>query len=113
MCGGEYVEVKEIKECKKDNQVNHPNTNDKHKNYKLHKYKSSGINVMYTNADMLHNKLEEIETIANNENLDMIAVTETLLKNMPSDVKPEDFVFNIKGYNTVYNYKGRGLCLFV
>ena len=57
-------------------------------------------------ADMLHNKLEEIETIANNENLDMIAVKETLLKNMPSDVKPEDFVFNIKGYNTVYNYKG-------
>ena len=68
---------------------------------------------MYTNADMLHNKLDEIESIANNENLDVIAVTETLLKNMPSDSKPEDFVFNIKGFNTVYNYNGRGLCLFV
>ena len=75
--------------------------------------KTGGLNVMYTNADMLHNKLDEIETIANDENLDIIAVTETLLKNMPPDSKPEDFVFVIKGFNTIYNYNGRGLCLFI
>ena len=80
-------------------------------NNKIHK--TGGLNVMYTNADMLHNKLDEIETIANDENLDIIAVTETLLKNMPPDSKPEDFVFVIKGFNTIYNYNGRGLCLFI
>ena len=32
---------------------------------------------------------------------------------MPADSRPEDFIFNIKGFNTIYNYNGRGLCMFV
>ena len=75
--------------------------------------KCHGINVMYTNADVLHNKMDEIEYLASAENLDIIAITETLLKNMPKDARPEDFLFSLKGYTTLYNYNGRGLCLFV
>ena len=75
--------------------------------------KCNGIKVMYTNADMLHNKLNEIEQIALSENLDIIAITETLLKKMPLDSKPEDFIFKIKGYITINNHNGRGLCLFI
>ena len=48
---------------------------------------------MYTNTDVLHNKLEELELIALQEKADIIAITETLLKNMPADTKPEDFFF--------------------
>jgi len=68
---------------------------------------------MYTNTDVLHNKLEELELIAIQEKADIIAITETLLKNMPADTKPEDFVFKIKGYNSILNYNGRGLCFFL
>ena len=52
---------------------------------------------MYTNTDVLHNKLEELQTLADNQNTDIIAITETLLKNMPTDAKPEDFVFSLIG----------------
>ena len=68
---------------------------------------------MYTNADMLHNKLQELEIIAKNENIDIISITETLIKNMPSGSQPSDYLFKLDGYNTVYNYNGRGLCLFI
>ena len=68
---------------------------------------------MYTNADMLHNKLKELETIAKKDDIDIISITETLIKNMPSNSKPEDYLFKLEGYNTVYNYHGRGLCLFI
>ena len=68
---------------------------------------------MYTNTDVLHNKLDELEHIATQEKADIIAITETLLKNMPSDTKPEDFVFKIRGYNSILNYNGRGLCFFI
>ena len=32
---------------------------------------------------------------------------------MPSDSRPEDFIFKIKGFNTISNYNGRGVCLFI
>ena len=76
-------------------------------------YNSNGINILYTNADMLHNKLKELETIAKNDKIDIISITETLIKNMPSNSKPEDYFFKLDVYNTVYNYQGRGLCLFI
>ena len=75
--------------------------------------KCNGLNVIYTNTDVLHNKLEELELTAKNEKADIIAVTEILLKNMPPFTKPEDFVFKIKGFTTIHNYNGRGLCLFI
>ena len=59
--------------------------------------KSNGLNVIYTNSDVLHNKLKELEVIALNEKADIIAITETLLKNMPPHAQPEDFVFKISG----------------
>ena len=75
--------------------------------------KSSSLKIIYTNSDVLHNKLNELEIIASNENADIIAITETLLKNMPPHAQPEDFVFKLKGYTTIHNYNGRGLCLFI
>ena len=75
--------------------------------------KIKGLNVIYTNTDVLHNKLKELELIALKEKADIIAVTEILLKNMPSYSKPEDFVFKIEGFTTIHNYNGRGLCVFI
>ena len=72
-----------------------------------------GINIMYTNTDVLHNKLDELQILADNNDADIIAITETLLKNMPANTKPEDFAFSLKGYSSIQNYKGRGLCFFI
>ena len=75
--------------------------------------KRGGLNIMYTNTDVLHNKIDELQIIATKENADIVAITETLLKNMPADTKPEDFVFSLKGYVSIQNYNGRGLCFFI
>jgi hypothetical protein len=75
--------------------------------------KRGGLNIMYTNTDVLHNKIDELQIIATKENADIVAITETLLKYMPADTKPEDFVFSLKGYVSIQNYNGRGLCFFI
>ena len=110
-------------ECKESECVNDPNfiqSSVCHDNQRLNTSplnvnieNSNGINILYTNTDVLHNKLDELETIALKENADVIAITETLLKNMPPHVQPEDFKFKIKGFTTIHNYNGRGLCLFI
>ena len=72
-------------------------SNPKQTSFKCDMKNFNGLNVIYTNTDVLHNKLEELELTAKNEKADIIAVTEILLKNMPPFTKPEDFVFKIKG----------------
>ena len=32
---------------------------------------------------------------------------------MPADTAPEDFLFSLKGYISIQNYKGRSLCFFI
>ena len=66
---------------------------------------------MYTNADSLTNKLNEIETYANYYDADLILVTEYLPKN-PSNICNFNNIFNINGFNCIENNKGRGVCIF-
>ena len=40
---------------------------------------------------ILHNKIDEIELITSKNDIDIIAITETLPKKMPDYTKPEDF----------------------
>ena len=62
------------------------------------------LKLMYTNTDVLHNKMTEIEAIANNNDIDVIAINETLPKKLPNRfTSPDDFNFLIKGYTTVQN----------
>ena len=69
---------------------------------------------MYTNTDVLTNKLTEIETIAHLNNIDVITINETLPKRLPDKyTSAEDYKFLIKGYKTVHNNKGRGICIFI
>ena len=71
--------------------------------------KQKGLNCLYTNTDVLHNKLEELQTYTDKMNIDIVAITETLLKNPDDDHKP---VFILKGFQCVQNDNGRGTALF-
>ena len=73
----------------------------------------NSINILYTNTDVLHNKIDEIELITSKNDIDIIAITETLPKKMPDYTKPEDFTFILKGFNAVHNNNGRGVCIFI
>ena len=65
---------------------------------------------LYTNADSLHNKLTELEIYVMKENIDIIAITESLCKNPAKDYDP---VFIISGFECIMNNAGRGTLLFL
>ena len=75
--------------------------------------KRYGLNCIYTNADILTNKMTELIKMIEHDNIDIIGIVETLPKNLNKDTHPDDIHFVIKGFNTIKNNKGRGLCLFV
>ena len=64
---------------------------------------------MYTNADQLPNKMSELELLINQENYDVIAITEVLPKR--NDHHIQSFV--LEGYSCLSNTKGRGVSLFI
>ena len=68
---------------------------------------------MYTNTDILQNKLTELEIRAYKDNIDIIAVCETLPKELPVDTTKDDFKFVIKGFKAIQNNNGRGICVFI
>lgn len=70
--------------------------------------KQTGIKCLYTNTDCLKNKLEEIETFCHEENIDIVAVTETLSKKAENDEN-----FNLPGYIPFPSNEGRGVCMFI
>ena len=57
--------------------------------------KHGGIKCLYTNADSVLNKLTELEAYIEKENIDIVAITETLCKNPADDYIP---VFIIQGF---------------
>ena len=71
-----------------------------------------GIECLYTNTDVLNNKLEEIMVFIDKRNIHFIAITEIMPKNRghDGDFKP-DFV--IPGFTSLCSYEGRGVALFV
>ena len=72
------------------------------------------LKIIYTNADVLTNKLEELQSIIQQEDADIVAITEVLPKNMIFPV--EEFEFELQGYQFVSNIQiakskgGRGIC---
>ena len=57
--------------------------------------------------------MDELIKVIENDNIDIIGIVETIPKNLNKDTHPEDINVVIKGFNTIKNNKGRGLCLFV
>ena len=72
---------------------------------------TTGIKCISTNTDTLTNKMEELETFIHENNIDIVAVSETLPKNTQED--KDNFVFTIPGYKVVNKPIGRGICMFV
>ena len=72
--------------------------------------KQNGVNCLYTNTDVLHNKLEELQTYIDKNDIDLIAITETLPKNADDSYSP---IFVIGGYKCFLNNDGRGVAIFV
>ena len=66
------------------------------------------IKCLYTNTDCLRNKLEEIEVFCNENKIDIVAITETQLKNRDSD---DNFI--LPGFVPFQSDKGRGVALFI
>ena len=74
--------------------------------------KRSGIRCLYTNTDCLQNKLELLELFVHDNNIDVIAITETLVKFVPAeDQLNTNFI--LPGYTNLNKNSGRGVCLFV
>ena len=67
------------------------------------------INVMYTNADSLSNKLNETETYASLYKADVILITEYLSKNTSSNFAN---IYKINGFNSIECNEGRGVGIF-
>ena len=72
-----------------------------------------GLSCIYTNTDVLTNKMTELEAMIEKNKIDIIALTETLPKSYSNYTQPEDFTFVLDGYNSIQCFKGRGLCLFI
>lgn len=76
--------------------------------------KHCGVNCIYTNADRLTNKFEELTSIITNEQIHIAAIVETLPKDLKcTQTDPEDIKFVLPGYKVIHNNKGRGICLFI
>ena len=57
--------------------------------------------------------MSELEAMTEGDNIDIIALTETLPKSYSKYTKPKDLNFNLKGYTTIHCFKGRGLCICI
>ena len=76
--------------------------------------KQCGVKCIYTNADRLTNKFDELVNIVKHDDISIVAVVETLPKDLVyRNIDPNDIKFVLPGYSTVQNNKGRGICLFV
>ena len=79
--------------------------------------KHSSLNIMYTNADQLRNKIQELKAYTQNSEFipDIIAITEVKPKNNRYPVLPSEY--NIENYalyqDNVDNKKGRGIIIYV
>ena len=76
--------------------------------------KRCGINCVYTNADRLTNKFDELQNIIKHDDISLVAVVETLPKDLQyRQIDPNDIKFVLPGYSIIQNNKGRGLCIFI
>lgn len=77
-------------------------------NYKFQK--STNIKIMYLNARSLKNKMDELEVVTHDHEIDVLVVTETWMK------KEEEIFYNLTNFEAVYcsrNKRGGGTAIFV
>ena len=75
--------------------------------------KHSALHIWYTNADTLHNKLDELRCRIGGEKApDIIVITESLPKNRETNLQIAEF--NLDGYNIFSNNstRGRGIIIY-
>lgn len=73
-----------------------------------------GLRIMYTNADQLTNKLEELETRIKIENPHIILVTEVNSKN--AKIPPDLVTFHLQGFQLFHqnvSTDGRGIIIYI
>ena len=61
------------------------------------------LKILYLNARSIKNKIEEIEIILNEENIDVAVISETWVK------KSEEKYYNFNEYNSVYATRKKGV----
>lgn len=71
---------------------------------------TGAIQVLYTNADSLSNKINELQAMANLDKPDLICITETLPKYYNPDLYEN---FNLPGYEGFHANRGRGVSTYV
>ena len=69
----------------------------------------NGVKCLYTNTDVLNNKLEEMQIFVEKEKIQFVAITETLSK---TGVECEE-IFILPGFECVSCCSGRGVALFI
>jgi hypothetical protein len=67
--------------------------------------------MLYTNADSLNNKLNELQAISDLYSPKVICISETLPKSNVSNIDPNQFI--ISGYTGYHTTTGRGVSIFV
>ena len=70
----------------------------------------SKLNILYTNADSLSNKKDELESTIKQHNIDIALICETEPKNQTSYLPYTPFF--LEGYDSVENKDGRGVSIF-
>ena len=68
---------------------------------------------IYTNTDMLSNKLNELQLFVEKEDIDLVFITETLSKFPYQNGDDKDITFTLQGYDYYYCNKGRGVAVFI
>ena len=68
------------------------------------------LKIMYANADILTNKMYELEVLLKKEDVDVALICETMPKNAKFYYKDGNNFF-IEGYNTIEINEGRGVCI--
>ena len=75
------------------------------------------LKVLYTNADSLSNKMDELKLLVKQGMFNMVAITEALPK--VSMYRLQEVELSLPGFNMISNfehlqrYDGRGICLYV
>ena len=89
------------------------NTSDKHKPKNL---KVSNLTCMCLNADVLTNKMSELNFILESENPDIVVISEVLPKNSKRTIHKEEFIvpnYEMIPHPNVINNTGRGSLIYL
>ena len=75
------------------------------------------LKILYTNADVLTNKMDELQVLVKQDNCEVIAITEVLPKHSFFPIQEQELVIegfsNISNFDIAYKEGGRGIVLFI